>query len=445
MKKRYFVLVVLFISIAANTNAQKEWSLSECIEYAHANNLRVKSAEYQADIANNDLFQAKMNILPDVNAGASRYYNFGHTVDMQTNSFSDNDFLSDSYEIGASVFLFTGLRNYNNIKANEYLALSRLQDVEREKVEITFEIATAYLRILFNRELLEIARSQRDVTNLQVERTDKLVEAGSAARGDLLEIIAQRAAEDLNVTNAQNDLNLAYLNLTQLLDLDSVAGFEVFVPDTVDPDFAAPIIDVPTVFYDGLGFLPHVKSAEYTLLASEKNLAIQKGRLSPTLSLSSNWGTGYSENVRDLDGEIISYSEQFRNLDYQNLFITLRVPIFNKWSVKNDISNAKITVLDAENTLDLTKQQLYKEIQQAYNDAVSAKEKYKSANEAVISYAEAFGYTEQKFNVGIVNSVEYNIAKNNFIKAESDLLQAKYEYVFALKILDFYRGIPMTL
>ena len=443
MKNRIPAFVVCLLITFGSAIGQSPWSLSDCIDYAHANNLRVKQAKYDATIASNNHFQSKMNILPDLNASAGRYYNFGHTIDPQTYSFSDDDFMSDSYEIGTSLSLFAGLRNYNNIKANEFQALSSLQDVEKEKIEISFEISRAYLSILFSKELLEVAISQRDVTTLQVDRTDKLVVAGNAARGDLLEILAQKAAEDLNVTNAQNSLNLAYLNLTQILDLDSVAGFEVFVPDTVVPNFAEQIVDVATVYNDGLGFLPHVKGAEYSLLATERYYSIQKGRLSPTLSITSNWGTGFSENVEKQLG--LSYSEQFKNLDYQNLFITLRVPLFNRWQVKNDISNTKISVLSAENTLDLTKQQLYKEIQQAYNDAVSAKEKYISADEAVKSYKEAFGYTEQKFEVGIVNSVEYNISKNNFIKAESDLLQAKYEYIFSLKILDFYRGIPLSL
>ena len=436
---RLLLLLVLLISFTG-LNAQKTWTLEECIEYAHANNLKVKSAEYQADIAENDLFQSKMNILPDVNADFGRTYYSGYNIDNTRNEIFESDYIADNYGIYSSLSLFAGLTNYNNIKANEYNALSRMQDVEKEKIEITFELASAYLNILFNEELLEIAKNQRDVTVQQVDRTDKLVQAGSAAKGDLLEIKAQLASEDLNVTNAQNNLDVAYLNLTQILDLDSVAGFSIVFPDTVNPDFTQPIVGVALVYEEGLEFLPHVKSAEYSLKAYEKYVAYQKGRLSPSLVVRGNFSTGYSNNNADF-----SYSEQLERLTSSNIGIGLSIPIFNKWQVKNDISNTKINLLNAENTLDLTKQQLYKEIQQAHNDAKSAKKKYSSAEDAVESFREAFGYTEQKYNVGIVNSVEYNIAKNNFIKAESDLLQAKYEYVFALKILDFYRGIPMKL
>jgi outer membrane protein len=439
MKRRYLTLLLFTIILISSGYGQKKWSLTDCIDYAHANNLRVKSAQLQANIAENNLFQAKMNILPDLNANISRSYFSGRNVDFSTNIIYENDYMSDEYLLRSNLTLFAGLTNYNKIKANEYNTLSRMQDVEKEKVDITFEIASAYLRILFNTELLGIAESQRDITSQQVDRTNKLVAAGSAAKGDLLEIVAQLAAEDLNVTNAKNELDLAYLNLTQLLDIDSVNGFDIFFPDTVSPDFENPIVSVSIAYFDGLAFLPHVKSAEYNLKASERYHAIQKGKLSPSLGLMGTLRTGYSDN------NDFSYKEQLEKLNSQQFGLGLNIPIFNKWTVKNDISNAKINVLDAQNNLDLTKQQLYKEIQQAHNDATSAKEKYKSAEEAVKSYSEAFGYTEHKYNVGIVNIVEYNIAKNNFIKAESDLLQAKYEYVFALKILDFYRGIPMTL
>jgi outer membrane protein len=446
MKFRTFALMLLVILFANTLHAQKPWSLTDCIDYAHANNLQVKRAQLQADIAGNDLFQSKMNILPSVNASAGRNYTFGHSIDKFTNSFIVDNTVSDDYLLYSEVNLFSGLVNYNAIKANEYNTLSKMQDVEREKIEISFEIATAYLKILFNIELLEVAINQRNVTLMQVDRTEKLVQAGSTAKGDLLEISAQLAAEDLNVTNSKNELNLTYLNLSQILDLDSVNGFEIIVPDSVVPDFSASIVDVNTVYTESLTFLPHIKSAEYKLQAYEKNLAIQKGILYPTLSLGGTWGTGYSDNVINSNtNEIYPYNDQLDLLSSKSISLSLRVPIFNKWEVKNNISNAKINMLDAEVNLDLTKQQLYKEIQQAHNDATSARDKYNSATVAVKSYKEAFGYTEQKFSVGIVNTVEYNIAKNNFIRAESDLLQAKYEYVFALKILDFYRGIPLSL
>lgn len=438
------LLSVLFLS-GQTVFSQKQWSLTECIDYAHANNLSVKQAQYQASIASNDLFQSKLNLLPDLNANAGRTYSYGHILDRNTNEFGNSSNFSDNYSLNTSVRLFSGLTNYNSIKLNEYNTLSKMQEVEKEKIELTLDIASAYLQILFSRELLDVAISQRDIAQLQVERTSKLVEAGSVARGDLLEIKAQLAAEEYNVTSKENEKEIAYLNLTQLLDLKSIEGFDVVIPASIDSNLSIPVTDVSIVYSEALLFLPHIKSAEYLVEANEKYYLVQKGRLSPSLLASGSWTTGYSTSNVDPGGIRYPYNEQLDNFSGKSLTFGLQVPIFNKWEVKNAISNARIGVMSAENTLNLTKQQLYKEIQQSYIDAVSSSDKYKSAYEAVESYREAFAYTEQKFNVGIVNSVDYNIAKNNYIKAQSELLKAKYEYVFAVKILDFYRGIPITL
>ncbi len=437
-QKTIFLLAGILFSVLT-ANAQNGWTLDSCIEYAHKNNLQIKQAELDAEIASNNHFRAKMQILPDLNASANRNFYFGHTIDYNTNEFITENTTSDNFTINSSVYLFNGLQTYNSIKANEFTALSKVYDVDREKVNITLQIANAYLIILLNQELLEAAKNQKGITSMQVERTSKLVEAGSTARGDLLEIMAQLASENLNVTNAKNELNLAYLNLTQLLDIDSVTGFDIYYPDSIELDISVPIDNAYSIYEGAITYLPHIKSAEYTLKSNERYLSIQKGKLSPNLTLGGRIGSGYSSADEN------SYREQFDNRSYRSIYFQLNVPIFNKWQTKTDISNAKINVLQSETSLDLTKQQLYKEIQQAYNDAVSAKERYISAKEAVESYREAFNYTEQKFNVGIVNSVEYSIAKNNFTKAESDLLKAKYEYLFSTKILDFYRGTQITL
>jgi outer membrane protein len=442
MKIKFVFSAFLFTLFTLQAFSQQIWTLEDCINYAHANNLRIKQTKFQADMAKNDLLQSKLQILPDLNAEAGRRYNFGHQINPYTNQFIESNTITDNYALNSSMNLFSGLVTYNSIKAYEYSALSKLQDVEKEKVNITIEIASAYLQILFNDELLEVAKRQRDVTQLQVERTSKLVDAGSAARGQLLEIKAQLSAEDLNVTNSQNSYNLSVLNLAQILDLDSAVNFKIVKPDSLELDLSRQITDVLGIYNYALAILPHIKSAEYNLMAYERNLAIQKGMASPRLGVYGSWGTGHSN---DSILQQYSYTEQLNNNAFKSFSIGLSVPIFNRWDVKRNISNAKISVLNAENTLDMTKQQLYKEIQQSYNDAVASSERYKSASEAVDSYREAFVYTEQKYNVGMVNSVEYNVAKNNFIKAESELLQAKYQYVFAMKILDFYRGIPITL
>lgn len=444
LKSTFFALCVILIFTEAN--AQKTMSLTDCINYAHANSLQIRQAQLDADVASNNYFESKMQILPDLNASISRNYNYGFQTDSYTNDFINDNTVTDSYYISSSINLFNGLQTYNSIKANEFYSLSKIQEVEQEKVNLTLQVASAYLSILFNQELVEVAKSQRDITSLQVERTSKLVDAGSTARGDLLEMKAQHAAENLNVTNAVNELGLAYLNLTQMLDLDSVGGFEIYKPENIDPDFTSEIDNVLTVYQDAISYLPHIKTAESMVLYNQKYLEIQKGQLSPSLSLTGSWSTGYTDYAINPETQnVYAFRDQIDLLSSKSLYFSLSIPIFNKWAVKTDISNAQIGLIKSETTLEQTKKQLYKEIQQAHNDASSAGVRFQSANEAVDSYREAFTYTEQKFNVGIVNTVEYNIAKNNFIKAQSDLLQSKYEYLFSVKILDFYRGVPISL
>ena len=183
--------------------------------------------------------------------------------------------------------------------------------------------------------------------------------------------------------------------------------------------------------------LPYVKAGEYQLKSAESNPCNANRQRSPQIYASANWGTFYSSSLDQLNGTTIPYNDQFKNNRGTNLWVGINIPILNYWSVNTSISNAKVQVSDAEYQLDQSKQLLHKEIQQAYNDAASAREKYNASVEAVNSYRESFKYTEQKFSAGIVNSVEYSVAKNNYLKAQADLSQAKYEYIFQIKILDF--------
>ncbi len=444
MKKYWFLIP--FVAISLHAFSQTKWTLEDCINYAHDNNLQVKRQQLQADMAKNNYTQSYFNIAPNLNGSAGRSYATGHYLNTVTNTFIANKTTDDAYSLTSYLNLFNGLQTLNTIDKDHYTLLANLQNVEKEKVELTINIASAYLNVLFKKELLNVNISQKSVTEMQVDRTRKLVDAGSVAKGDLLSIQAQLATEKLNVTNAKNDLNLAYLNLAQLLDLDSTSNFEIYIPDTIRPDLVTPIVSSEQVYEDALNALPHVKAGEYQLKSSEKNLAIQKGRRSPQLYLGYNWVTNYSpSNKNAITGLTIPYNDQFKDNRYTTFTAGISIPILNYWNVNNSISNAKVQVFDAEYQLDQTKQQLHKLIQQAYNDAVSARDKYKAAVEAVDSYRESFVYTDQKFNVGIVNSVEYSIAKNNYIKAQSDLSQAKYEYIFQIKILDFYRGTPIKL
>ncbi len=470
--KRVFLFSLAALMLSLGTNyAQKIWTLEECIQYAHQNNLQIKRQELTARISKNNFNLSKFEVLPNLNIGGSRNMNFGRSVDPFTNEFITENTQADNYYAQSGLNLFNGLQTYNAIQAYKYQFLQNSEEVSKAKNDITLQIALAYLQILFNKELMEVAISQYDVTLLQIEKTKKMVEVGNIAVGELYKMEAQAASENLIVTNAKNSLKLAYLDLTQLLDLDSAEGFDIVVPVGLEINVNDELEDVSTIYHTATGFLPQIKSAEYQLKGNERYLAIQQGKRSPQISLRGTYYTGYSDARSKIDINSISdrtvgyvggdlnqpvtlpslgttdypYTEQIKDNAYKSLSLSISIPIFNNRQTETNISNAKISVMDSKLELDQTKQVLYKEIQQAHADAVAALEKYKSGIEAVKSNEEAFNYTQQKFDVGLINYVDYNISKNELLKANSELLQAKYEYIFKIKILDFYMGKQIML
>ncbi len=307
-------------------------------------------------------------------------------------------------------------------------------------------IARLYLQILFNEELHDITVQQAEITRQQVNRTRIMVEAGSLPKGDLLEIQAQMANEELNEVNSRNQLTMSYLDLAQLLDLKDPTTFRVQRPTFESVKVIDNLGGVEEVYQSANLTLPQVKSAELDLKSLEKDLLIAKGRMSPTLSMSSSYGTGYSDRLKDFQtGKTMALKDQLDFTSQTSLGFSLTVPIFNGWSTRTGIRNADISVRNGKYQLEIVRNQLRKEIEQAFADASASLERFKASTKSVSALEEAFRYAEQKFNVGMLTSLEYNVAKNNLTKARSELLQAKYNYIFNTRILDFYRGIPIDL
>ena len=436
--------------IFASAAAQTVWTLEDCILYAFENNISIKQQALNTQYNENMYKQAKVGLAPNLNAGANHGFSFGYVLDPLTYTAVENQtIMSSNVNVSTSVTLFSGLQQKNTIQQNKFNLLASLEDLEKLKNDISLFLASGYLQILFNRELLQVAMNQRELTHQQVERTAKLVEAGSLARGSLLEIQAQAASEELNVITAQNLLDIAYLDLTQMLDLDSVGDFEIEIPEFGDVGREPIMITVGMVYRDALSILPQVQSAEYQLESAYRGLSIAQGQRSPSLSLNGQWGTGYSDarQRQNLSGiwEDVPFWDQMDLNQSTMVSMGLSIPIFNQWRVNTNISNAKLSVMSSSLTLETTKMDLYKNIQQSYADAVAAQKKYLATEEALESMQESFKYTEEKFEVGLVNTVDYNTEKNRLTATQSELLQAKYDYIFKIKILDFYRGIPIAL
>ena len=424
----------------------RAWTLKECIQYAMDNNIQIKRQELQSMIADKNYKQSKFELLPNLNAGFDHIYSSGRSLNLEEYQWENRKQQQGSMGLRSNITVFNGLQTHNSIKQQKYNLKSAIEDVEKTKNDISIYIATAYLQILFDQELLNVAKDQFEVTMIQVDKTETLVKVGSVSKGTLLEIKAQAAGEKLNIIQRKNQLRISKLTLVQLLDLESPEEFSIVIPENLTIEKQPVVVLTDSVFNYAVINMPEVKSAEYMLQSQKKALAITRGRRSPELYLSGLYYSRYNENAINPLNPSVNYplDGQLKDNQYKQITLGLSVPIFNKLRIHRDISIAKVNMLDAQYNLKQSKQTLYKNIQQANSDAISALEKYYSSIDAVESMLEAFEYTSEKFDVGLVSSIDYNIAKNNLSKTQSDLLQAKYEYLLRLKILDFYNGEEIT-
>jgi len=442
MKKALLFLCTLVVACFLPVKAQKVWSLEECISYALENNLLIKRQELSVEYNQNNYKQSYFNTLPNLNGRLSHGYNSGQYI-YQGDLFENNAW-SGSGSVSSSLTLFNGLQTLNDIRQKKYLFLQSQSDLKKRENDVSIDIATAYLQVLFSKELVDVAKSKLDVTSLQTERTRKMLAVGNVAQGELLQIKAQEANDKTSLINAKNNLDIAFLNLTQLLDLDSTGSFDVVVPQNIEVELLSPLESIQDIYEKAHATMPEIKSAEFALKSSERQLSIARGQISPRIDLNGGIASEYKKDENDPTAR--PYSDQLLKDNVSKyVSVGLNVPIFNQLQIKNSISNAKLNVKDFRLQLDIAQMALYKEVQQAHADASAAREKYYSSVEAVNYNEEAFKYTSQKLEVGLVNSVDYNVAQNNLISAKSSMLQAKYEYIFKLKILDLYMDKPIVL
>lgn len=468
------LFTILFLAgflISSAQNTPKVWSLEDCINYALDHNLDIKKQVLSVEANKKQLLQAKLNLLPDLNAQATNVWNFGQTIDLYTNTFATSTVRSNNFYLQSNVTLFNGFTKINTIKQNSILLLASQYDLDVLKNNISLAVAGYFLDMLLNQELLDVAKNQIAITTGQVDRMKKLVEAGSSAKGDLLNIQAQESAEALAVVQADNRLAISRLSLQQLIDLPVSPDFRIEKPLLKPVEESKSLLTPDQVFSYAVEKRPEIKSADLRVQSAQKSLALARGVLYPTLSFGGSWGTGYSGASQEVESttykkEVIgvttggdtvfgyypsstfknkNFSKQIRDNDNKSLGFYLRIPIFNGWSGRTNISLAKIQQEKAEIDLDMQKRDLRKNIEQAYTDAASSLQQYNASVQKVAAQEESFKYTQQKFDVGMMTSFDYNNSKKDLTKAESDLLQAKYDFIFKTTILDYYMGRPISI
>lgn len=442
---------VILLIVSGSIYAQRVWTLEECINHALEHNIRIKQSILEVESGEINMLESKLNMLPSLNATASHSYGWGRSVDLATYQYVDQQTQQSYFNLSSDVTLFSGFQKHNVMKQRRAEYMVSKYNADRMRNDISLTVAGYYLQILFSRELVNNARNQLDVTRQQIARTERLVEAGTLPRGSLLEIQAQGANEEVSLVQAENQLNLAYLDLLQLMELPANTVFEIDVPELViqdEPD----LLPVQVIYNTALDVMPEIKSAEYSVQSSEYALSIAKGSRSPSLGMSAAIGTNYSDQIRRSNNpldpafdEIKPFEDQWKDNRSTTLSIRLNIPIFNGYQISSYVNRTKLGLKNADFNLELARNNLRKNVETAYTDAIAAYAAYNAREKSLSSLNEAFKYTEERFNVGMVNAIDYNVAKNQLSRAESDLLAGKYDFIFKLKVLDFYLGRSLTL
>jgi outer membrane protein len=436
--------VFLFFSIAIASVAQSQsgkkiYTLKECIEIALQNNLTVKRSELGLKNADITLDQSRYTMLPTLNLSGSGGLNFGRSVDPTTNQFIDQQINNANVSVNASLLLFNAFRVMNGIRQSVNDKAASEKDLTKAKNDVILSVITLYTSVIFNQELFQNAQFQLKTTQQQLERTKKLEQAGSVPLGNVLDLEAQNATNELNLIQRENAYNLSLLQLKQSLQLPASTPLDIEVPALTVED---QVLDQTTEqIYDiARQNLPEIKAALFRTESANYGLKSARGNLYPRLSLNGSTFTNYSSASEIVYG---SFSNQISNNISKSLSLNLTIPIFNGYSTRSTVLRSKVTKEQAYINMIDVENRLRQAIETAYNDASAAAKTYASSAKAVKAREEAFRMTKQRYDAGASNYVDYQVSENNLFQAKSDQVRAKYDLIFKKKVLDFYQGKPI--
>lgn len=468
--------VLVFMAILPSVQAQNQpkiLTLQECLDQALKENLTIQQTQLQADLSKVTLTQSQQDRLPTLNGTTNYNLNYGRSIDPGSNSFVNQTVRSNNLQLFTSIPLYQGNQLVNTIKRNSYDQRAAEADVARARNDIMLNVVTFYTQVIFNNEILKTSQAQRNSTVAQLERTQKLFNAGAVPETNVLELKSQLASDDVNIINAQNNINIAKLNLAQMLNLPNAATFELEVPAIKDPDQDVIIVDANQIFEIAQLNLPEVKAADLRVNSALAGIDISKGAYYPRLNLNGSISTIYSSartlsvlsntyeaqpiGFTDATGSqpLIVYApgrtsakypfvDQLNDNQSKNISLSLNVSIFNGFQVRNNVNRSKLNHKNAILNTELVRDQLQKNVQQSVADALAAQKKFGAVKNQLAALEQSYKNAEIRFANGVMNATDFNVARNNFTKAQSDLIQAKYDYTFKLKVLDYYQGKPLS-
>ena len=440
-KKVYIATIFLASACMLPSQADEQWDLKRCIEYAIEHNITIKQQEASQEQNEIELSTARWNRLPNLNGSASHSFNFGRSL-QSDNTYKNINTQNTGFNLSTNIPIFTGLQLINNVALAKLNLKAAIEDLNKAKEDISIQITSAYLQILFNQELAKVAHEQVALSKELLTQKEAFFKAGKASEAEWLEAKARVAQDELSAVQADNNYNISLLELTQLLELPTPEGFGIVAPATEGEDAFVPLTAPEEIYAGAVQSKPGIKAAQYRLEGAEKNIRIAQGAYYPQLSLGAGLGTSY---YKMSGNDNPSFSSQLKNNFSQYVGISLSIPIFNRFSTRNRVRSARVQQMTLGWQLEDSKKTLYKEIQQAYYNAVAAEKQYRSSMDADKAAYSSFKLTKEKYTNGKATATEYNEGRTNWLKTVSDRIQAKYDYLFRTKILDFYKGIPLTL
>lgn len=432
MKYQFFILLFCFASVVS---AQQKLTLEQCIDIALENNRNVKQQELTKQSREVAYSQARADLLPNLNASAGQNFVFGRSIGLD-NTYQNTNSSQTSFSLGSDITLFDGLRMKHNIDARRADVSASQADLDKIREDIIMSVSTAFLQVLLNKELVQISEDQIELTNANIIQRNELIKSGKMAEGEIYELEAQKAKEELNRVQAESNLKLALLDLAQIMEMENVSDLDITAPSAEKLISESILFPSDVVYQNAIINRPEISGANFRLESAQKEVLISKSQLYPTLTFGANVGTGYyhmSNRTND------SFSSQMRNNMSNSVGFSLRIPIFNRFQVRNGIRTAQIALENNRLEMDKTKLDLRKRIEQAYYNALGANSRWEAAKKSEIASREAYRFAEQKFENGRANSYELFQAKNNLTQVLGEMAQAKYEYAFRLKILELLK------
>lgn len=444
MNLKFAISCTLLFLIGLSGSAQEKWTLDECVAYALEHNLQLNDFKYTEQANRETYRQSIRNLLPNINASTSYTINFGRSTDPFTNDVITTEFFSNPFSLDGFIDLFQGFQKMNSIKASKFLYKALSEETLQQKYLLAFRVMQAFNNIQFFEGMVAIANEQLAVSKTNYQLVEKQIELGLMAGADLYEAKSALLADELNLTQSENQLAAAKLALIQEMNLENTSdisirsGIEQHQIVQNDAELKS-----DSVYSTAREFLPLIKAQELRAKAAKKQVAISRGRLYPSLSLFAGVGTGYFETTRDSLGNTLPFREQFRDNTSRFVGVRLNVPISNGWSARSQVKQAKIEKLRAENNLKVQEQVLFQTIQQLVQEYNSLRVEVDQSNQNMEAQRLAFTIAQKRYEKGLINGIELFTAKNIFASAQNENLQVRLRSEINKSTIDFYRGLPV--